>query len=79
ERAALLDQIFCSLKPPTLRKIAVQATIFHLLKQRNNVYHNNTTIVPSVISKLIYRDVRNIIIARRKRKKFRSLLASWII
>ncbi|XP_048602093.1 uncharacterized protein LOC125580881 [Brassica napus] len=64
--------------PPTLQKIAVQATIFLLWKQRNNEYHNNTTIVPSVISKQIYRNVRNIIIARRKRKKFRSLLVSWI-
>ncbi|KAF2610357.1 hypothetical protein F2Q70_00010017, partial [Brassica cretica] len=62
-----------------LRKLAAQAILFHLWKQRNNVYHNNIAVAPSVISELIYRDVRNIIMARRKRKQFHSLLASWII
>ncbi|CAG7881679.1 unnamed protein product, partial [Brassica rapa] len=27
--------------PILLRKLAVQSTIYHLGKQRNNVYHNN--------------------------------------
>ncbi|RID46937.1 hypothetical protein BRARA_I03572 [Brassica rapa] len=56
-----------------------EAIIFHLWKQRNNAYHNSCVVIPSVISKLIYRDVKNTILARRDRKKFCRLLSLWIL
>ncbi|KAF8083183.1 hypothetical protein N665_0789s0003 [Sinapis alba] len=59
--------------------LAVQSTIYHLWKQRNNVYHNNCIIPPSGVAKMIYREVKNTIMARRDRKQFFSLLSSWII
>ncbi|XP_048594252.1 uncharacterized protein LOC125577188 [Brassica napus] len=66
------------LSPSILRKLATQATIFHLWKQRNNAYHNSCVVLPLVISKMIYRDVKNTILARRNRKQFRTLLSLWI-
>ncbi|WZY91892.1 hypothetical protein YC2023_064221 [Brassica napus] len=65
--------------PIILRKLAVQSTVYHLWKQRNNVYHNNNIIGPVVIARMIYREVKNTIMARRDRKKFQNLLSSWII
>ncbi|KAF8046439.1 hypothetical protein N665_3695s0002 [Sinapis alba] len=54
------------------------ATIFHLWKQRNNAYHNSCLVLPPVISKMIYRDVKHTILARRNMKHFRTLLSLWI-
>ena len=65
--------------PIVLKKIAVQSTIYHLWKQRNNLYHNSCIIATTVIARGIYREVKIIIMARRDRKKFFSLLSSWII
>ncbi|CAL9245458.1 unnamed protein product, partial [Arabidopsis halleri] len=48
-----------------IRKISVQASIYHLWKQRNNFVHNQVSLPPSTIFNLIYREVRNIITARR--------------
>ena len=56
--------------PSILRKLAVQATVFHLWRQRNNIYHNNCVMAPAVIANMVYRHVKNIILARRKRKQF---------
>ncbi|KAF2609593.1 hypothetical protein F2Q70_00007001, partial [Brassica cretica] len=61
-----------------LKKLATQATIFHLWKQRNNAYHISCVVLPPVISKMIYRDVKNTILARRNMKQFRTLLSLWI-
>ncbi|KAG7564158.1 Reverse transcriptase zinc-binding domain [Arabidopsis suecica] len=47
--------------PSTLRKVAVQAAIYHIWKQRNNVLHNNLLVPPSTIFKNIDREVRNTI------------------
>lgn len=64
--------------PSLLRKVAAQASVFHIWKQRNNAYHNSQFIPPVTIFKLIDRDVRNIITARRKRKRWRKLMLLWI-
>lgn len=65
--------------PSILRKLAVQATVFHLWRQRNNIYHNNCVMAPAVIANMVYRDVKNIILARRKRKQFWNLLSKWLL
>lgn len=62
-----------------LRKLAVQSTVYHLWRQRNNVYHNNIIIPPAVVARMIYREVKNTVLARRDRKQFRNLLSSWLI
>lgn len=64
--------------PTLLRKLVAQCTIYHLWKQRNNVLHNQFTQAPSMIYRLIDRDMRNTITARRSRKQFQNLMAKWM-
>lgn len=64
--------------PPTLRILAAQATIYHIWRQRNNILHNSVSQIPSTIFREIDRDIRNVITARRSRKKFRDLMILWI-
>ncbi|CAH8349985.1 unnamed protein product [Eruca vesicaria subsp. sativa] len=59
--------------------LAAQVTIFHIWKQRNNCLHNGTTIPPSTIVKLIDREVRNVITARRRKKAICGLNASMAL
>ncbi|XP_024013326.1 uncharacterized protein LOC112087613 [Eutrema salsugineum] len=63
------------LAPSTLRKLAVQTTVYHLWKQRNNVLHYHLMIPAQTIFKSIDCDIRNSITARRLRKQFRNLMA----
>ncbi|KAF3487485.1 hypothetical protein F2Q69_00054710 [Brassica cretica] len=62
----------------TLRRISVQAIIFHLWKQCNNVIHNQISLSTAVVFRLVDRDVRTIITAKRQRKNFASLMSSWL-
>lgn len=64
--------------PPILRKLAAQAAVYHIWKQRNNVLHNNANLSALTIFKDIDREVRNTISARRTRKHFRDLMILWI-
>ncbi|XP_013624167.1 PREDICTED: uncharacterized protein LOC106330186 [Brassica oleracea var. oleracea] len=58
-----------------LRKIASQASVFHLWKQRNNLLHNQISIHAASVFSEIDREVRNIIFAKRERKHFSSLMS----
>ncbi|XP_024007589.1 uncharacterized protein LOC112083554 [Eutrema salsugineum] len=64
--------------PSTLRKLTTHATIYHIWRQRNNVLHNQQTISPMAIFKIIDRMVKNIITARRHRRAFSDLMVLWI-
>ncbi|KAG7587002.1 Reverse transcriptase domain [Arabidopsis thaliana x Arabidopsis arenosa] len=64
--------------PPILRKLAAQAVVYHIWKQRNNVLHNHVSRLPSAICNDIDQEVRNSITARRFRKQFRDLMILWI-
>ncbi|XP_023638978.1 uncharacterized protein LOC111830676 [Capsella rubella] len=64
--------------PTTLRKLVVQAVIYALWKQRNNLLHNQVDNLPSIIFKGIDREVKNSITARRLRKRFRKLMSFWL-
>ncbi|CAA0283320.1 unnamed protein product [Arabidopsis thaliana] len=61
-----------------IRKLAAQSTIYNLWKQRNNVVHNQVSIPAPTIFKLIDREIRNIITARRKRKRYPNLMQIWL-
>ena len=61
-----------------LRKLACQAVVFHLWKQRNNVVHNKISLPASVVFHGIDRYVCNIISARKSRKGFSSLMTMWL-
>lgn len=61
-----------------LRKLATQTTVFHLWKQRNNLIHNQSSISVASVFFGIDRDMKNIISARRVRKRFRSLMVLWL-
>ncbi|XP_033139875.1 uncharacterized protein LOC117131710 [Brassica rapa] len=61
-----------------LRKVATQAAVFHLWKQRNNVVHNQISIPAATVFVGLDREVRNIISAKRKRKQFSSLMSLWL-
>ncbi|XP_018487809.1 uncharacterized protein LOC108858367 [Raphanus sativus] len=64
--------------PSTLRKVTAQATIYHLWKQRNNVLHNSVSIPPHALFRIIDKEIRNIISARKDRKAFRGLMVIWL-
>ncbi|KAG7552255.1 Reverse transcriptase domain [Arabidopsis thaliana x Arabidopsis arenosa] len=64
--------------PSILRKVAAQASVYHIWRQRNNALHNGIRIPPSTIFKTIDRNIRNIITGRRHRKRWRSLMLLWI-
>ena len=61
-----------------LRRMATQATIYHLWKQRNNLIHNQISLSPHVVFQGLKREVRNGISARRHLKKFSSLMVLWL-
>ena len=63
---------------PTLKKLVAQVLIYHVWRQRNSVLHNNTHLLQAETFRLIDRDVRNTITARRKRRKFTNIMALWI-
>lgn len=67
-----------SSSPTLLRKIVAQACLYHIWKQRNNLVHNQISIPPSTIFLLLDREIRNIISARRHRKRFRNLMQLWL-
>ena len=60
------------------RKLAVQAFVFHLWKQRNNLIHNQTSRTAASVFHDIDKEMRNLISARRKRKHFQSLMIMWL-
>ena len=62
----------------TLHRISVQTIIFHLWKQRNNVIHNQISLSTAEIFRLVDRDIRTTITAKRKRKNFASLMSFWL-
>ncbi|KAG7548232.1 Reverse transcriptase domain [Arabidopsis suecica] len=64
--------------PSLLRKVAAQASVYHIWRQRNNVLHNNLRIPPATIFKNIDREIRNIISGRRHRKLWKPLMLLWI-
>ncbi|CAA7030641.1 unnamed protein product [Microthlaspi erraticum] len=64
--------------PQILRKFVVQATIFHLWRQRNNILHNQRLIPPDLIFNMLDRDIRNIINSRRRRKGCEILMQLWL-
>lgn len=67
-----------SAPPPILRKLAAQATVYHIWKQRNNLLHNHIDIPPNILFKDIDKVMRNTITARRSRKQFLNLMVLWI-
>ncbi|KAG7537157.1 Reverse transcriptase zinc-binding domain [Arabidopsis suecica] len=64
--------------PSIFRKVIAQVVVYNIWRQRNNVLHNSQRLSPPLVFKLIDRDVRNIISARRKRKRWRDLMILWI-
>ncbi|KAF3506471.1 hypothetical protein F2Q69_00004744, partial [Brassica cretica] len=52
--------------------------IFHLWKQKNNLVHNQSTILASIVFYGIDKELRNIISARRVRKRFSDLMVTWL-
>ncbi|KAG7558393.1 Reverse transcriptase zinc-binding domain [Arabidopsis thaliana x Arabidopsis arenosa] len=64
--------------PPTLRKLVAHSVIYAIWKQRNNLLHNNTAVLPSVIFKHIDKEIKNSITARRLKKSFKNLMSLWL-
>lgn len=64
--------------PRTLRILLIQALVYYVWRQRNNIIHNQIVIPPLTIFRDIDRQIKNSITARRKRKNFRHLMALWI-
>ncbi|CAN7010591.1 unnamed protein product, partial [Brassica oleracea var. botrytis] len=67
-----------SMAVSTLRKLVAQAAVYHLWKQRNNVLYNQIVLSPDAIFRLIDKELKNTINARRKRKQFLNLMFKWM-
>ncbi|KAG7552757.1 Reverse transcriptase domain [Arabidopsis thaliana x Arabidopsis arenosa] len=61
----------------TLKRLTVQVTIFSIWKERNNRLHNMVSTSHLVIFNQIDRSIRDSILARINRRKFRNLLSRW--
>ncbi|KAF3551204.1 hypothetical protein DY000_02003367, partial [Brassica cretica] len=61
-----------------LRRLTYQAIVFHLWKQRNNVIHNKISLSTAEVFRLIDKDIRTVITAKKKRKHFSSLMSLWL-
>ncbi|KAF3518810.1 hypothetical protein DY000_02059033 [Brassica cretica] len=74
---------FCSLVNLQLRYrtrlLSSQAVVYSIWKRRNNMLHNQTSVPPLFIFREIDRNVRNIIHARKCRRRFRKLIECWLI
>nr|VDD49545.1 unnamed protein product [Brassica oleracea] len=64
--------------PSLLRKVVVQSVLYNIWRQRNNVIHNHILVPARTTFRVIDREVRNILFARRKRRKFKNLLICWL-
>lgn len=65
--------------PSTLRILVVEALVYTIWQQRNNMLHNQTLVPQLVVFKEIVRHIKNSINAPRKRKKFSLLMPLWLI
>lgn len=64
--------------PTLLRKVAAQTTIYHIWRQRNDTLHNQCFTPASAVFRLIDREIKLIILGRRGRGNFNSLLSKWL-
>ncbi|KAF3585497.1 hypothetical protein F2Q69_00031793 [Brassica cretica] len=55
--------------------VAVQATIFHNWKQRNNVIHNQISLSPAAVFRFIDREVKNVLTAKKHLKLFQGSMS----
>lgn len=67
-----------STAPTTIKKLATQSLIYHTWRQRNSAIHQSGFAPMQTTFHLIDRDIRNVINARRHRRKFVSLMQFWI-
>lgn len=58
-----------------LKKIATQSTVYHIWRQRNNILHNQVLIPPNTVFRIIDRELRNILLGRRDKRKYTTLLS----
>ncbi|XP_033131826.1 uncharacterized protein LOC117126816 [Brassica rapa] len=65
--------------PSVLRVMVTQALTYTIWQQRNNMLHNQILLPPLVAFKGINRHIINSINVARKRRKFSSLMAMWLI
>lgn len=61
-----------------LRLLASQAVVYSIWRQRNNVLHNQTAIPSTVIFKEIDRTIRNLIHARKRKRRFQNIMIYWL-
>ncbi|KAF8115627.1 hypothetical protein N665_0025s0095 [Sinapis alba] len=66
---------FC---PPTLKLLTVQATICKLWWERNNRLHNGISTTPHALFKVIDRQIRDAILAKKSKKNFSNLMQAWL-
>ena len=59
--------------PATLRKLVTHTLIYHVWRQRNKFLHNSTHLSQADTFRLLDRDVRNVITARRNKRLFTNL------
>lgn len=67
-----------SICPTTLRLLVIQATLYNLWYERNVRLHSSLSTTPQATFMKIDRLIRQAIIARKSRNKFRNLLSHWL-
>ncbi|KAF3523977.1 hypothetical protein F2Q69_00049325 [Brassica cretica] len=61
-----------------LKRLAAQATIYSIWRERNRRLHDGVTTSTETHFKLIDRHVRDVILGRRNRKNFSNLMLCWL-
>lgn len=61
----------------TLKCLVVQTVVYHIWKERNNRLHNSVATPQDTLFKMIDRSIRDSILVRSNRNKFRNLLSQW--
>lgn len=64
--------------PSLLRKVVAQLVVYNLWRQRNLVLHSSLRVSCSVVFRLVDRELRNVILSRRHKRRWRELLLLWI-
>lgn len=61
----------------TLKRLVAQTVIFYIWKERNARLHSSINSTPTTVFQRIDRSVRDSVLARSSRRKFKGLLSQW--
>lgn len=64
--------------PRLLRRLVAHVMIYAIWMERNSRYHNNVSTDSQVLFKVLDRQVRDAILAKKRRNQFKNLMRVWL-